>query len=330
VNKKGFGVFSLKILVTGASGRVGREVVKEISAKKGIKLRLLGRSGEKLKAVFPKLKGIEFVSIDLARASSSELQKVCEGIDCIVHLAALVDLTAPEWELVEANAVTTKKLADAAKLVGVKKFVLLSSTSVYGYGSENPVSETTPFSPDSSYGRSKTLAEEVLGVSGVHFIALRPPIIFGKEFKEGFEQIVHGIEKRKLKLVGRGNNFIALIHVSDVASAVAKAVFSEKAFGGYVICGERVTQKQAFDAVAQELGVESPKRISKRIAYALARASELKARLLGRKSRIYPELLKAMGEERIFDCSRAGRDLGWKPKVDTITSIRETVRSWVA
>jgi len=322
----------MKILITGAAGRLARHLTPALYSH--YELVLLDKSGENVRESLKRTKLIDFekikiVEADLTTAPENVLREACAGCDAIIHLAALLDYAASRKQFFETNVYATKRLLDAARAAGsVKRFILVSSTSVYGQKSkENALNEESEFAPTDAYGESKLAAEQAVRESGLPFVILRPSVIYGIDFIEGFFQVVSGIKTGKLKLIGDGENKIAFVHVDDVVQAILLALEKKEAVGqDFIISGEPVTQKQAFDAVADVLGVPRvEKKVSKRLAYFKVWLEKIKARLLGRKPKLAKENVATICENRWFDVSKARKILGFKPRIAFEDGVSEVV-----
>ncbi len=304
---------NMKILVTGATGRLGRAFVSIFSRKHpGARLRLVVRYKSRLEIV---PKNSEVVEADLSKELPAGL---CSRVDTVVHFAALVDASAPESELMLQNFEATKKLIDAAKSVGVKRFIFCSSISVFRDTSSN------------AYGRSKLLAEEYLKKSGIEYVILRPAIIYGPGFREGFEQVISGIKKGKMAIIGSGENHIPLVHVDDVVQAFTLALEKEEVKNeDFDIVGdEKPTQAELFALVAKKLGLKPPSRkMPKSIAYLLVGIDELKARITKQKPKMLRDYVDILAEDRIHSNEKAKKLLGFSPRVTVEQGIGEFVQS---
>lgn len=328
----------MRVLITGAAGRLARHLVPVLYARH-FKLALLDKSGESVRESLKHAKVLDFQNIriieaDLTNAPETVLRDACEGCEAIVHLAALLDYSVSRKQFFNANVLATKRLLDAARTVeSVKRFVFVSSTSVYGQkSSDAPVSELSEFAPTDAYGESKVAAEEVVRESGLPFVILRPCVIYGIDFTEGFSQIISRIKTKRMKLIGDGSNKIAFVHVDDVVQAILLALEKKEALGeDFIIAGEPVTQTQAFDAVADILGVPRVKKhISKKLAYFIVWLKNLKARLTKQKPELTKQNIATICENRFFDCSKAKRLLGFKPKVTFEDGMSEVVSALAA
>jgi nucleoside-diphosphate-sugar epimerase len=140
------------ILVTGATGHVGRPLIEAL-VERGEKVRILLLEKE------TGLEGVEIISGNILEPDS--VKRAAEGADVIYHLAAIVDSgPAPKRLMYDVNVNGTKNILNCSN---AKKFIYLSTTSVYGKRmKENPARETTPYNPDNFYGKTKAIAEKLV------------------------------------------------------------------------------------------------------------------------------------------------------------------------
>lgn len=164
----------MKILVTGATGKVGSRLAKRL-AEKGHTVRALVRDPGR--AAELSASGIELVKGDLTEAST--LPAAVRGIDAVVHCAAFFrGATAEQAHAV--NDLGTQNLALAARDAKVKRFVLTSTGLVYGPKEGRAAKEDEPCAPIDAYPISKLAAERyLLGLDGLDVRILRLPFVYG-------------------------------------------------------------------------------------------------------------------------------------------------------
>lgn len=149
----------MKILVTGATGKVGSRFVPRLLSK-GYDVSILVRDASKA-SEFAKL-GARIFTGDLYDTSS--LLPALKGIDTVVHLAALFRTFTDDEGIVKTNREGTKGLAEAALAAGVTRFVFTSTSNVYGSGYRRPAREDEKVDVDDprAYSSSKIAAEQEL------------------------------------------------------------------------------------------------------------------------------------------------------------------------
>ncbi|MFM2241562.1 MAG: hypothetical protein RLZ97_417 [Verrucomicrobiota bacterium] len=215
---------STSVLVTGSSGFIGRHVVRHLAA-----------SGHKVTATDyrpqadPLPDGIRFHRCDLC---SDPLP--CGDFSAIIHLAALAgvrpSLDRPlDYE--QTNVLGTLRLLDHCRQSGIGRFVLASSSSVYGPDTPLPAEETALPCPQSPYALTKLHAEQwgqlYAKLHGLNFVALRFFSVWGPGQRHdlALEAFRRKIEARQpIVIHGDGSQRRDLTHVEDVARAVESAL----------------------------------------------------------------------------------------------------------
>lgn len=158
------------VLITGASGLVGSRALPRLAAS-GFDCRALVRSDLDLPP------GTTAVRGDLAEPGS--LQVAAEGVDAVVHLAALFR-TDDHDAIWRANLDGTRNLIDAVRTHSPRaRFVMASTGNVYDADAARPARETDTCSPTLAYPASKIAAENLLRNSGLTWNILRLPFVYG-------------------------------------------------------------------------------------------------------------------------------------------------------
>jgi UDP-glucose 4-epimerase len=158
------------LLLTGASGLVGSRLLPRL-VQDGIECRALLRGDLTLPA------GATGVRGDLGEPSS--LREAVEGVDAVVHLAALFR-TADDDAIWRANFDGTRNLVEAVQTHAPRaRFVMASTGNVYDADAARPGRETDACTPTAAYPASKLAAEEVLRGSGLTWTIVRLPFVYG-------------------------------------------------------------------------------------------------------------------------------------------------------
>ncbi len=198
----------MKILVTGATGKVGSRLARRL-VERGAHVRALVRDPARAS----NLAGVELVTGDLLDAAS--LAAAVRGIDAIVHCAAFFRGATPE-QAHAVNDLGTQRLATAARDAAIKRFVFTSTGLVYGPTGGRLASEDDPCAPTAAYPVSKLAAERfLLGLAGLDVRILRLPFVYG----DGDPHIEEAITfMRSFPPTQR----MSLGHHADIAQAVAR------------------------------------------------------------------------------------------------------------
>ena len=175
-----------RILVTGASGFVGRALVNELAAV-GLPVRAAMRQPAD---GFPN--SVEVVAVsDLARPV--EWRALLKDVVTVVHLAGIAhaDTDLAESLYDRVNRVATAELASAAKAAGIRRLVFVSSIRAQsGPASREVLRETDSPRPTDAYGRSKLAAEDAVRAANVPFTILRPVLVYGADAKGNLARLL--------------------------------------------------------------------------------------------------------------------------------------------
>ncbi len=204
----------------------------------------------------------------------------------IYHVAG--SLTNPH-----ANIEITEAVIDAVP--EECKIIYASSVSVYGKKLKEPANESTPVAPDSAYAQSKLECEKMLLKRG-NCAILRLGPLYGEEFEDFFKFLAL-IEKGKAFIVGDGSNKVPFTAAEDVCK-----VFKKAESGLYVLAGDPLTQKEIIEYAAHLLNAPKPKHLPYLVALLLAKTKGWSK-----------EHIDVLYHDRVFDCSKAKRELGFRP-----------------
>jgi nucleoside-diphosphate-sugar epimerase len=217
----------MHVLVTGGAGYIG-SLLSGVLLQRGERVTVLDKllfGGESLLGHWHH-PAFRFAPVDV---TSDPLERHLEGVDALVHLAAIVGFPACQavgrpvaWLY---NVEATRRLWESAERAGVGRFVFASTYSNYGLAPDGtPVSEDSPLNPQSLYAETKIAAEQLLleraGSGRCAPIVLRFATLFGVSPRTRFDLIVNqfvleAIQKRKLVIYQRGYSR-SFVHVRDV------------------------------------------------------------------------------------------------------------------
>lgn len=253
---------SMKVFVTGADGMLGANLVRELLSQ-GIEVRALIEDGSRS----PVLNdiAIEKVKGNILEHPSMLSHKI-KGCEVIFHCAAITDLSANPALIWKVNYEGTKNLLTAAVDIGARRFIAVSSASVFGFGTkENPGDETHPTAKiyeGVAYVESKKRATEAVLKSAregkIDAVVVAPTFLLGKyDWRPSSGELILQYLKMKIPVVtGGGRNFI---HTSSAAKAMVNAVEKGKCGESYILGGENVSYKHFFTLVAEKARVRPPR-----------------------------------------------------------------------
>jgi nucleoside-diphosphate-sugar epimerase len=202
----------MKILVTGATGKVGSRLSKALVAR-GDHVRALVRDAARAAEMLDPR--IELAAGDLLDMAS--LTAAVRGVDAVVHCAAFFRGATPE-QAHSVNDLGTQHVAKAAQAAGVKRFVFTSTGLVYGSIDGRPSGEDDACAPTASYPVSKLAAERfLLAMEGLDVFVLRLPFVYG-------DGDPHIQEVVPLMRAFAPTQRMSLGHHADIAQAVARVL----------------------------------------------------------------------------------------------------------
>jgi len=302
------------ILVTGATGGLGRNLVKALAAD-GNRIRVYVRDATKAQQI---LRGnIEIVEGELGDENS--LKKAMNGVNLVYHCAGNTSITAPYQIMHRDNVIGTENVIEAAS---GRKVVHVSSVAVYSKYLKNPISEDNPCSPPESYtyGRTKAEADKLALKMGA--VVIRPTYFYGADLPRGLFNLIGMVEKGLMPIVGKGWNRLHYTHVSDVVHGLIRAGEKGKAGEAYNISGpEYVSQEEFLKIIAKYLKVKPPK-LHVPLFAARAVASFI---IPG-----YMESSATIASDRVYDITKAQKELGYKPKIKYAVGLKEVVAAYRA
>jgi nucleoside-diphosphate-sugar epimerase len=298
----------MRILVTGASGFVGSRLVK---ALKGLKHEVVA---------FDRHHGFDLLK-------EEDIKQALKGCQAVIHLAAALDESLSESQLMKVNFEGTRFLLEEASRQKIKKFFFLSSVGVMGDISGR-VDETAPRKPKTGYEKSKAAAEKlVLEFKNVFsVVVLRSALVYGPNtYWRGIVKLV----RKGFPVIGSGENMFQLVHVNDLVSAITFLLPAKKGGGEIFIVAEDnpKTLNQVYAAIQQELGTTKPiKHMPLFLGKLLALFMAFKKSLLGGKTLLLPEYIERLVRVRHYNTAKL-KELGWKPQYTLEKGLKETVQA---
>ncbi len=316
----------MNVLVTGATGFIGRHLIERLTAEKD-HVRALVLPNEDTSA-FDHL-DVEIVRGDVLDYKS--LINAASNCQQIFHLAARTEASGPsKGDLQKVNIQGTENIARAALVAGVSRFVFCSSGALYGRAIRNrTISEETIPIPDSPYGRSKFLAEQVLlsyhHRDGLSVVLARTSAVLGPgamSWLHLFRTIAGG----RFRLIGDGHNYHHVADISDIVEGLILCGFVGIDGQIYILAGADPvclrdlvqhhcrggwSAGQLPTSLLQGHFVSTKQRAGHLFSwtgYRLPRADRIDLYL----------------GDRAFDLSRSGRVLGYRPRVSTKEAVHRT------
>ncbi len=318
----------VSVLVTGATGLLGRTLIPKLVERNDRVLALVRRSSD---ARWVQSLGGTPILGDLSRLSRDVL---CDQpIKVVYHAAARVDTSGPWRDFVATNIDGTRRLLDSVLSGALDRFVYISSAGVYGPKQMQRGICADRMSPRPApynyYGRSKLAAENLVrshcDAAGVAWSILRFGFIYGPGNRALHTHVVPLLQMGRYAVLGDGSNRMATLYVDDAADAAILAATHAAASGRvYDVAGDEVVTQQAFlSAMAEAVGWPAPtKRIPVKTAWILACLADALSRLPGVRPRVTRAVVALMSADHALDTQAIGRELGWSARTTFAEGMR--------
>jgi nucleoside-diphosphate-sugar epimerase len=329
------------ILLTGASGFIGGRLAARL-VDEGHAVRCLVRASSDTAALEALGPGIELVVGDLTDRTG--LERAVAGRELVIHSAAMVSDWGTVEEIRAVNARASAELATVAAAGGVRRFVHVSTTDVYGNPGGRGVDETfVPVGFANWYSETKREAEAALtrisAETGMELVILRPATVYGPGSRDVVGELMTAVRGGYLPLIGGGRAIAGLVYVDNVVDAVLLALSRPEAAGEtFNVTDElSVTWRQFLADLARGMGYRSPRiRLAPKLALGLGIGLEEGYRRvrgwtgLSLAPLLSRQAVQVLAVDQDFSSAKLRRVLGWSPTVDypgglsaTLTWLRE-------
>jgi nucleoside-diphosphate-sugar epimerase len=318
-----------KILVTGASGFIGRNLIEDL--KEEYYIYALARQAQQEAGVRAH-KNIEWILVDIAQKFNlaNVIQNIKKegGVDFIIHLAAYYNFNnAPHPEYERTNVQGTRFMLEYSKELGIKRFIFASSIAACKFPPPGKaVNERSPLDAEFSYAVSKKKCEEMLKEYSANFpcTVLRFAAVFSDWCEFGplymFLRTWLSSSYRSRIIGGHGESAIPYVHLNSVLRVISLVL--EKSdrlpqFDIYVVSPEAPTSHLELYDLATRLYFEKPNPpifISKWLAVIWVYAQDQLGRLIGKRPFVRPWMMKYIDMKLTAEASYTRKTLGWEPR----------------
>ena len=207
-----------KILITGATGFLGSRLVERLANQKGIEIIATGRILKPHNTI--KNPNVNYILGNLLNPKF--IEQLTSGVDTIIHTAALSAQMGNPKDFRDINIDATKNLLKIAQSKKIKKFIYISSPSVYFRMKDQfNLKETDELpKPINIYAYSKREAEKLIQSSNIPYIILRPRALIGKGDTVIMPRILRAHSEGRLARMGDETNKVDMTPVSNVVDAI--------------------------------------------------------------------------------------------------------------
>ncbi len=317
------------ILVTGASGQLGRRLVPRL-LETGYNVKAHYRSREKTGRYCP----TDATPIIGDLIDPGWLDQAAKGCNIVIHCAAMVSLRPePDETMRRINVEGTQAVISACLRNNVTRLIYISSIITVGASETGrPLDETAEFNLSGfniPYIDTKKEAENsVLEANGPHLetIVVNPSIMISPPDRRLSEKELRKIPKSIPCYFDFGLN---LVDTDDVVSGITSCI--EKGIPGerYLLTGENVNPQKAFDLALKILGIRKPFiKVPVGLLYPVAFIMELVARIRRKRPKFHRGLARLARYKFFYTNEKARQELGFRPKplYQTIKKILASIR----
>jgi len=302
----------MNVLVTGATGFIGRHLVKRLCELGGCNVFCLVRNPNKAKALEPL--GVKFIYADITDKASLD-KLLGYKIDVVFHCAAHVD-NKPLGLLWKANVEGTENICELALKLKAGRLVYLSSVAVIAGNFQTPLVEDLPYRATNSYGESKIEAEKKAieyRKKGLGVVIIRPPMVYGEDEPHALKSLLNLLRLRIFPLVGKARNKLHLVYVENVVEAMIYSLSREEFLKGsfFVADNEALSLRQIFTVLSRAIGAKPPFNIPDFLKPLI-----LKIPYIGKK-------INSLLKDRVFSIERI-RSLGFNPPYPAVQSLEKS------
>ncbi len=301
--------------------------------------RCLVRPGSEAKLL--NIPGVDIFSGDITKAET--LTGIADNMDCLLHLATLGHMsnyTVTEKMFHAINVEGTVNIMNEALRAGVKKVVHCSTVAAMGICDEIPSTEKTPCNPHHPYGRSKLKAEnavkQMVANDGLPAVIVRFSMVYGPGDPRDILKLTRMAKKGFFPKIGNRPKLTPMIHVKDAVEGLLLAAEKGRAGEIYLITN---SESEPFDRIREIISdalnirrpaIYVPESVARMLASCIGRLYTF----LGKSPPVTRKNIESTLADRVFSTKKAQKELGFRPAVDPVDGLRETVlwykeKGWV-
>lgn len=305
----------MKVFIAGASGVLGRRLIRQLVARGHA---VVGQTRSAKAEIAVTEAGGEPRQADLFDAES--LARAGDGCDTVIHAATAIPVkqkTSPaDWAMNDRiRRKGTRCLTEAAAKIGAKTYLQQSITWVARPKDESAFDESSPTVGTleiQSAIDAEAIAREAESAEGFTVAILRAGYFYDSESGHT-RMIADALRKRQMPIIGSGDGMWAMIHTDDVASAYVAAAEKPQSGVWHLVDNELVPVRVFLTEFAAKLGAPSPRRVPVWLANWLAG----------------PQAVEYLTKSNRTTNSRFRRDFGWSPRYPTYREgLDQIIAEW--
>ncbi|HWO84087.1 MAG TPA: NAD-dependent epimerase/dehydratase family protein [Solirubrobacterales bacterium] len=310
----------MKVFVTGGTGFIGGEVVRQLRGR-GEEVVCLVRSPGKA-AKLTEL-GCELVAGDLG--DEAAIRSGMRGCDAVIHAAAMYEVGIPAKQrpaMWEANVTGTERVMKAAQAEKIPRIVYVSTVGIFGNTHKEIVDESyrNPETDFTSYYEETKLeahkvVQRLIDDEGLPAIIVQPGGVYGPGDTSQVADLLEQFFAGRLPLMPFPELGICMTHVEDIAGGILLALDKGKLGETYVISGPVTTMREAIETVARVSGRKAPKRaLPTGLMKAMIPFGPVVGKVMGQPPNLRELISSADNVTFWASYEKAGRELGYAPR----------------
>jgi dihydroflavonol-4-reductase len=303
----------MKILVTGADGLLGSNLVREL-LQRGHSVRAFVQPGRQQKT----LEGLSIEKFSGNLLNREEVEKAAEGCNAIIHCAASTSVWPTRSEIVNTvNIEGTRNIIEAVKKNKVERLVYIGTANSFGFGTKDiPGVEGNPYKSDKyglDYMDSKYKAQQLIlkevKENALPAVIVNPTFMFGPyDSNPSSGAMIVALYKGKVPgYTSGGRNYVC---AKDAAVAISNALTKGRVGECYILGNQNLSYKEAFGKIASTIGVKSPSLpIPSLFATLYGRIGSLIGTISGKAPAISYPLSRIACDEHYYSPAKAVKEL---------------------
>jgi len=313
-----------RVVVTGATGFIGQHLVERLVAA-GVEVVALVRAQKAGLWEHTLLWDTSMVAPDLSEFGE---------VDAIFHLAGKAHALSSGWqdeqEYFPVNIAGTRCLLEAAREARVQRFVFFSSVKATGEPVDRIVDETDQSLPESMYGRSKRMAEQLV-LEGDYVpepVILRLSMVYGPTQMGNLARMIEALRKGRFPPLPETDNKRSMVHVDDVVQAAILAAEKMEAVGQTYIVSDGIPYStcQIYAWICEALEKPVPSwHVPIGVLKTLAKVGDGIGVLRGRRLMFDSDALDKLLGSAYYDSGKIERELGYKSSRNLQSALTEIV-----
>ncbi|MCG8671262.1 MAG: NAD(P)-dependent oxidoreductase [Pseudomonadales bacterium] len=325
----------MKVLITGATGFVGKSYAMHLLQREDVEVYGSGRQAQKGEAL--RQRGVHFFCGDLLDVPYVE--HMCKQMDVVIHCAGKSGVWGDFETYYNANVVPTENLIQACQKSGVSRLVFLGTPSIY-FDHRDHINISEDYLPRrfvDNYARTKYQAEcKALEAHSDQFgvVSLRPRLVVGKGDTSFLPRIIEAHQEGKLKRIGTGRNVISVTSADNLMQALDCCVFGPETGLGTAYNIADAEPVKIWSVIDELFSILNMPKVEQQVPYWLAAGAaevvESSFKLLRRNQE--PPLLKTkisvMAKSFTLNIEKARRQLAYRPKNNFQESLIQFAHDW--